>query len=192
MKKRTIFSGRPKMAYHPNLFLLLILVALLTAPPLHADRLYHWTDKFGTIHLTQQPPPAEGHLQDVIDYTNESDSNPEEWRDPDLEGIEEYTQTVIGEADDDRKVQQDRALALDNYCYLQAPDIDVYVRVWEPNQYGERDQEIWNGWIQKNQQQKVATQSGRIIYDYQKRPKGPFGGNSTDTCTGGGVLQLLN
>lgn len=180
------------MADHRKLLLLLILVAMLTAAPLHADRLYHWTDKSGTIHLTQQPPPAEGHLQDVMDYSNESGSKSEDWRGPHLEGNEEYTQTVISEPDDALKVQQDRVLALDNYCYLQAPDIDVYVRVWSPNEYGERDQEIWSGWIQKNQQQKVATQSGRIIYDYQKRPKGPFGGDSTDACSGGSLVRLLN
>jgi hypothetical protein len=182
------------MAGPPILLLLMILMAVLTAAPGHADRLYQWTDKSGTTHLTQDPPPAEGDLQDVMDYTHEPAPQPKAVpeRRPKYDkdgGVD--TRPVLTEAEAARKIREDRAMALDNFCFLQAPGIDVYVRVWEPNDYGERGPKIWSGLVPKNQQQKVSSQSGRIIYDYQKRQDGPFGGQSTVPCSGGGVVQLL-
>ncbi|MEN8757659.1 MAG: hypothetical protein ABF303_04280, partial [Desulfobacterales bacterium] len=66
-----------------------------------------------------------------------------------------------------------------------------YVRVWEPDSYGGRGPKLWSGVISKNQQQKIASSSGRVIYDYQKEYKGPFGGNRSSNCSGGGVIRLL-
>jgi hypothetical protein len=180
------------MADHLYSIPLVILMVILTAAPLRADRLYHWNDRSGTIHLTQEPPPPEGTLQDVMDYTHVTPPKPEKGGHRRPKSDDEYTQSVTVEPDAGLNAREDRALALDNFCYLQAPGIDVYVRVWEPNDYGERDRKIWSGWIVKNQQQEVASQSGWIIYDYTKGPKDPFGESSKVPCSGGGIVRLFD
>ena len=47
----------------------------------------------------------------------------------------------------------DMAFADQYSCYLQAPDQDVYVRVFSVDSFGDQQVEIWSGVIPKNQQQ---------------------------------------
>jgi hypothetical protein len=126
-----------------------------------------------------------------MDYTS-SDQKPakdeREARRQDDDESEEPLQTRSGAYRSEKAAE---AVAEDKYCYLQAPDIDVYVRVWEPDSYGSRGPKVWSGLIPTNQKQKVASKNGQIIYDYKKEYKGPFGGQRTAFCSGGGVVQLL-
>ena len=171
--------------------LLIALIGMLSMAT-YAERLYHWTDKSGVTHLTQHPPPSEGELQDVMDYTNSHQVSPPSER----EALQSDTGTETTPAPStnlmtpkERVIKE--AVEANKYCFLQAPDIDVYVRVWEPNSYGERGLKLWSGVIFKGQQQKVASRTGRVIYDFKKEVKGPFGGNRSANCSGGGVIQLM-
>ncbi len=179
------------MPKHMKTIILLAAAAGLYATACFAERIYHWTDKSGVAHLTQHPPPAEGQLNDIMDYTS-SDRKPATvepmGRRHEYGEIEEPMQPGT-DADQSEKMAE--AVAEDNYCYLQAPDIDVYVRIWEPDSYGDKGPKLWSGLISKNQQQKIASPNGRVIYDYQREYKGPFGGGSSANCSGGGVIQIL-
>ncbi|MEN8688983.1 MAG: hypothetical protein AB1Z20_02625 [Desulfobacterales bacterium] len=179
------------MPKYVKAIILLAAVAGLTVTVSFAERIYHWTDKSGVDHLTQHPPPAEGQLNDIMDYTS-SDRKPakveREARRQDDDESEEPLQSGSGAY---RSEKMEEAVEANNYCFLQAPDIDLYVRVWEPDSYGGRGPKLWSGVISKNQQQKIASSSGRVIYDYQKEYKGPFGGNRSSNCSGGGVIRLL-
>ena len=157
-----------------------------------AERLYHWTDKSGVSHLTQHPPPSEGQLQDVMDYSNSDRVSPP--KEPETLQSDAGPETTPAPSatlmtPKERVIKE--AVEANKYCFLQAPDIDLYVRVWEPNSYGERGLKLWSGVIEKGQQQKVASRSGRVIYDTKKEVKGPFGGSKSSNCSGGGVIQLM-
>jgi hypothetical protein len=174
-----------------TMILLIAMVGLMNMVSF-AERLYQWTDKSGVTHLTQHPPPSEGQLQDVMDYRNSDRVSPSAER----ETLQSDTETETAPAPaatlttPKEKVIKE-AVEANKYCFLQAPDIDVYVRVWEPNSYGERGLKLWSGVIEKGQQQKVASRSGRVIYDFKKEVKGPFGGSKSSNCSGGGVIQLM-
>ena len=171
--------------------ILLIAMAGLLNTVSFAERLYQWTDKSGVTHLTQHPPPSDGQLQDVMDYSNSDRVSPPAKR----ETLQSESGTGTTPAPSatlmtpkERVIKE--AVEANKYCFLQAPDIDVYVRVWEPNSYGERGLKLWSGVIEKGQQQKVASRSGRVIYDSKKEVKGPFGGSKSSNCSGGGGYSI--
>jgi len=179
------------MPNHMKTIILLAAAAGLAATVSYAERIYHWTDTSGVAHLTQHPPPAEGRLNDVMDYTNSDQTPAKTERNERRKGNYENEEPIQPGTETYQSEKMEQAVAEDNYCYLQAPDIDVYVRVWAPDSYGDQGPKLWSGLISKNQQQKIASPNGRVIYDYQKEYKGPFGGGSSANCSGGGVIQLL-
>ena len=75
--------------------------------------------------------------------------------------------------------------------YLQAPDQDVYVRVFSVDSFGDQQMEIWSGVIPSNQQQQIISYTAMILYDHQNRPNGPFEGQTQQACDGEGVIQIL-
>jgi hypothetical protein len=76
-------------------------------------------------------------------------------------------------------------------CFLQAPDQDVYVRVFSVDSFGDQQVEIWSGVIPKNQQQQIISNTAMILYDHQNRPDGPFEGQTQQACGGDGVIQIF-
>ena len=44
------------------------LITLSAAPHLDAQKIYTWTDENGLTHITDQPPPDQARVQDVIKY----------------------------------------------------------------------------------------------------------------------------
>ena len=85
----------------------------------------------------------------------------------------------------------DIAIADQYSCYLQAPDKDVYVRVFSVDSFGDQQVEIWSGVIPKNQQQQIISKSATITYDHQNRPNGPFEGQTQQACGDGSIIQIL-
>ncbi len=49
----------------PYSILVGLLLTLLTALSLNAQKLYTWADENGVAHLTDQPPPAKNRVEDV-------------------------------------------------------------------------------------------------------------------------------
>jgi len=190
-KTRSVMEMVIEMPKYLKTIILLAAVMGLTATVSFAERIYHWTDKSGVAHLTQDPPPAEGQLNDIMDYTSSDQKPAKVEREAGRQDDEEYEEPLQPGTGAYRSEKMEEAVEANNYCFLQAPDIDLYVRVWEPDSYGSRGPKLWSGVISKYQQQKIASSSGRIIYDYQKEYKGPFGGNSSSSCSGGGVIRLL-
>lgn len=85
----------------------------------------------------------------------------------------------------------DIAVADQYSCFLQAPDQDVYVRVFSVDSIGDQQVEIWSGVIPKNQQQQIISNNAMILYDHQNRPDGSFEGQTQQACGGDGVIQIL-
>ena len=85
----------------------------------------------------------------------------------------------------------DIAFADQYSCYLQAPDHDVYVRVFSVDSFGEQQMEIWSSVIPSNQQQQIISKTTMILYDHQNRPDGPFEGQAQQAYGEDGVIQIL-
>jgi hypothetical protein len=85
----------------------------------------------------------------------------------------------------------DMAFADQYSCYLQAPDQNVYVRVFSVDSFGDEQVEIWSGEIPKNQQQQIVSNTAMISYEHQNRPDGPFEGQTQQACGGDAVIQIL-
>lgn len=178
---------------------LLIIATWIWTPNGLADRVYIWTDDKGESHITQHPPPQNGKLKEVMDYTHQKQENqPPSPAQPDKDRqVAEKELFQDTEAAQKRAVEavkrQEEAKALSNphTCYLQAPDTDIWVRVFHANKYKERDEQLWSGKIEKNQQQLITAKGEWIMFDYRTEPKGPFRNNSMRTCSGGGVIRLV-
>ena len=180
----------------------LLVAVALTIIPIQgfADRLYTWTDEKGVSHVTQHPPPAGAKNKDVVDYSRrthreqqaaatgqetQKDLQPEtEQALPEQSGsVEQYRKEI-------RKDMQKKAAEGKETCYFQAPGRRVYIRVFSTNSYGERDQEVWKGWIEPNQQALVISPSRNIMYNRRWEEKGPFSSDDLRSCSGGGVIQI--
>jgi hypothetical protein len=85
----------------------------------------------------------------------------------------------------------DIAVADQYSCFLQAPDQDVYVRVFSVDSFGSQQMEIWSGVIPSNQQQQIISNTAMILYDHQNRPSGPFEGQTQQPCGDGSIIQIL-
>ena len=83
------------------------------------------------------------------------------------------------------------AIADQYSCYLQAPDQDVYIRVFSVDSFGDQQVGIWGRVISGNQQQQIISNTAMILYDHQNRPNGPFEGQTQQTCGGDSVIQIL-
>jgi hypothetical protein len=57
-----------------------------------------------------------------------------------------------------------QADVVDNYCYLEAGNVDVYVVVWEEDRQGNKGKKIWQGIVQKSQRVKIQSRFGSIRY----------------------------
>jgi hypothetical protein len=165
-----------------------------------ADRLYTWTDQKGVTHFTQDPPPTSGSLQDIVDYGHRSAAGPNpNRRQPDrtlphdIPKIDRpgATTDISGEESQPRaEGPPPVSPAGPNSCYIQAPGTQVYVRVWLPDVYGDRGEEIWSGAIPANGRQRITIDGDWILYDYRTGYDGPFRGGSGSACSGDGVVSL--
>ena len=97
--------------------------------------------------------------------------------------VEQYRELI-------RKDLVKKAAEGKNTCYVQAPDRRVYVRVYSTNSYNEREAQIWNGWIEPNQQALVISPTETVLYNRKWEEKGPFGSDNLRPCRGDGVIQL--
>ena len=165
-----------------------------------ADRLYSWTDEKGTTHFTREPPPTGSSLQDIIDYGHRSAAGPNPERRPtdrrfpgDNPRIDRPDETNVVTGAESQPTPEGPAPvspAGPNSCYIRAPGTQVYVRVWVPDVYGDRGQEVWSGSIPASGRQRITIDGDWILYDYRIGAGGPFQGGSGSACSGDNVILL--
>jgi hypothetical protein len=88
--------------------LISLIVFLTCASAAHAAEVYLWTDAAGNYHITAEPPPPDGNLQDVMQYTPQK---PEE-KAPKRNEAARTSTTEPPEADKCRVLAQTRRLAV--------------------------------------------------------------------------------
>ena len=183
-------------------YILLFGAVIATVPMAgFADRLYTWTDEKGVSHVTRHPPPAGAKNKDVVEYSHrthteqqaaaggrEKDDTRQQpaagaARSQDSGRVEQYREKI-------RKEMVEKAAVGKNTCHFQAPGRRVYIRVFSTNDYGERGEEIWKGWIEPNQKALVIAPSKTVLYNRRWEEKGPLSGDDLRLCSGGGVIQI--
>jgi len=51
---------------------IILMVFVATASTLLAEEVYTWTDESGNLHITEEPPPKNARVKDIIHYQPES------------------------------------------------------------------------------------------------------------------------
>ena len=185
-----------------TLLYILVLGAVIAAVPVSgiADRLYTWTDEKGVSHVTQHPPPANAKNKDVVEYSHRTHKEQQATATPRAKeaAVQRTAEPVVSEGSGDveqyrkeiRKDMAEKAAAGKNTCNFQAPGRRVYIRVFSTNDYGERGEEIWKGWIEPNRQALVISPTKTVIYNRRWEEKGPLSGDDVRSCSGGGTIQI--
>jgi hypothetical protein len=187
---------------HKTFFLWLVVILSLPAG-VPGERLYHWTDEKGTVHITREPPPRQGRLNEIMDYASPSadrapaePAQPSNTRDPDREEkiyLELERRRLDAEQSAIRSYdpQQQAAPEGRHTCYVELPAQDMYVRVFNITESGSRGDKIWSGWMKKNERRMFASRRGRISVDFKVGPDAPYHTHDVRICDSGGTIQLL-
>ena len=81
------------------------------------------------------------------------------------------------------------AAADDKTCVLKAGSDKVHVLVWDEDSDGDRQDKIYEGWLESGQRQTIKSATGYINYSYQQADADrSYGENST--CKGGNTIQV--
>ena len=79
-------------------------VFLFTASSLMADKVYTWKDENGNLHITEQPPPKNARVKNVIQYKPQSEKTVQE-----QEHCEDLTDKALEKKRRLQEAQQARA-----------------------------------------------------------------------------------
>ena len=79
-----------------------LLLTLLAALNLNAQKLYTWTDGNGVLHITDQPPPKVKGVED-IEVIRYKEKSPEE-----IEAIERKKEILRRKLDDEERIEKTR------------------------------------------------------------------------------------
>lgn len=173
------------------LILILIIFLLAGARKGLAERVHHWVDSRGHIHLSQDPPAADGKLIEVMEYPvsqdeptptdrGQSEMRPQGRNGSDIvvitPGFENWPQP-----------KTDMATS----CYITAELDDVYVYVIEytdPDRVLEKV--LYRGNIPKDQRQIIESSSGTIKYSYRRSSDDRTYGDNRAECTNGRKISI--
>jgi len=156
-----------------------------------ADRLHHWIDAKGVTHLSKEPPPQDGKLVEIMEYSVSADKpaktdQVESVRKPEKQngnGIDEKLQ----EAEAQPKPTDDPA----KDCYIYGDMDDVYVYVIEytdPDRV--LDKVLYRGTIPKGQKQLIESSSGKIEFSYRRSSDDRTYGDNHADCANGNVISI--
>ena len=185
-----------------GLYLFWIIIWLGAISPGMAERLYEWTDEKGQVHLTQEPPPRQGKLHDIMDYSAAPEQKketqivqPSNARDPDREEkilleLERRRLEGTENAIEDYKRKQTAETAGPNSCFVEVPDQDMYVRVFDIDDSGSRGQKIWSGWIKKYEKRLFNSRRGRVSIDFKVGAEKPYHTQDVRICDNGSIIKL--
>lgn len=189
-----------------KLFLLCFVSLLCVTPQPHAERLYHWTDENGEIHITQEAPPQSGQLKEIMDYSHESEqksgaegAQTENVQDPYREEklkLEfekrkvEGTKAGILNYEQEKRAKRDEP-AGPNACFVELPAQDMYVRVFDIAESGSRGSRIWGADMKKFERRIIQSTRGKVSIDFKLGPRESYYSIEVRICNNGNVIQIL-
>jgi hypothetical protein len=155
-----------------------------------ADRLHHWVDSKGVTHLSKEPPPRDGKLIEIMEYSVRTDKPAktdqlEAGKEPAMQsgnGMAEKPQAAAEQP----KPKGDPAAV----CYFYAKTEDVYVYVTE---YAGSDSVVekvlYQGTIPKGQKQLIESSQGKIKFSYRLSSEDRTYGDNHADCANGNVIS---
>jgi len=82
------------------------------------------------------------------------------------------------------------ASADDKLCWFEATIERTYVHVTEMDEEGANETNLWKGWIEQGERQKIKSARGQISYDYRLASDDrTYGDNSAD-CDNGNTVRI--
>ena len=173
-------------------FLLIVMLAIIAWTQIgSADRLHHWVDSKGVAHLSEEPPPADGKLVEIMEFPVSKDKPAQ----TDQVESEKKTQNRNGneivEKMQDTENRPQPKVDLATACYILCELDDVYVYVFEftdPDQVLERV--LYRGNIPKGHKQIIESSNGKIEYSSRRSSDDRTYGDNRAECVNGQVISI--
>jgi hypothetical protein len=78
----------------------------------------------------------------------------------------------------------------DNTCVLKADSAKVFIAVWDDDSDGDRQEKIFEGWLESGDRQTINSKTGYIDYSYQLADDDRSYGDNFKTCSGGNTIRV--
>jgi hypothetical protein len=82
------------------------------------------------------------------------------------------------------------AAADDKTCVLKSDMAKVYITVWDDDSDGDRQDKIFEGWLESGERQRITSQTGYIDYSYKLADDDRAYGDNFKTCSGGNTIRV--
>jgi hypothetical protein len=156
-----------------------------------ADRLHHWVDSKGVAHISKEPPPADGKLVEIMEYSVSKNNPAQTDRVESAKAPEKRNGNGIDEKLRATGAQQKPKDDLQKACYILCDMDDVYVYVFEftdPDRVLEKI--LYRGNIPKSQKKIIKSSSGKIEYSYRRSSDDRSYGDNHAECVKGRVISI--
>ena len=172
--------------------LLTVLLSIFTwIRPGSADRLHHWVDSKGVAHLSKEPPPADGKLVEIMEYSVSKNKPAQTDRVESAKAPEKQNRNGIVEKLPAAERQQKPKDDLLKACYILCDLDDVYVYVFEfTNPDKVLESVLFRGNITKSHRQIIQSSSGKIEYSYRRSSDDRSYGDNHAQCVNGQVISI--
>ncbi len=82
------------------------------------------------------------------------------------------------------------AVADENTCTLKADMNKVHITVWDEDSGQDRQDKIFEGWLESGERKKIQSATGFIVFSYKEADQDRSYGNNHETCEGGNTIRV--
>jgi hypothetical protein len=82
------------------------------------------------------------------------------------------------------------ASAEDKTCIFKADAGKVYLTVWDQDSDQDRQDKIFEGWLESEKRQKVSSKTGFIVFSYQLADDDRSYGDNNRKCESGNIIRV--
>ena len=82
------------------------------------------------------------------------------------------------------------AAADENTCTFKADMSKVHITVWDEDSGQDRQDKIFEGWLESGQEKKVQSTTGFIVFSYKAADDDRSHGDNHKTCKGGNTIRV--
>lgn len=171
---------------------LIVMIAIFSLYQIgSADRLHHWIDSKGVDHLSKEPPPEDGKLIEIMEYSVRTDEPAKPDQIEPGRKPEKQNANVIDEKMEKIEGQPKPKVDLATACYIDAGMEDVYIYVIEyANPDSTVETVLYQGTIPKDQKQLIESSHGKIIFSFRRSIEDRTYGDNDADCVNGNVISI--
>ena len=82
------------------------------------------------------------------------------------------------------------AAADENTCTFKADMNKVHITVWDEDSGQDRQDKIFEGWLESGQEKKIQSTTGFIVFSYKAANDDRSHGDNHKTCKGGNTIRV--